>query len=373
MAVKLLRRLALLATFCVSLPTAASGDAKDALQFRGEAYHFTVHREDVDVSRHPWSAIGALYNGSGSSCTGVVVARNRVVTAAHCVYNNRTRRFVPAESLHFLAGYRSGRYLAHARVARYEIGSGYDPLQYSETIGADWVVLTLIDSLPDDIMPLKLSREPAPSGTRAAIAGYRQDRRHAMTADRDCELREPIGGGRLVLHTCQSIRGYSGAPILVRTGKGEFEVAGIHIATYRSDGSEKMVAVAANAILRQSASLGEPALASLEAPAFQDHALADLAASERVPIVRGQDEVGAPRDVGERAAHLLQVVVDARRDRLADVQVDLAGDVADDRRRPLPGLDEDALVARRMAVLVEHAVNPRERIAVAFNQFHAIP
>jgi protease YdgD len=361
MAVKLLRRLALLATLCVSMPTAAAGDANGAVQISGDGARFAIHREDVDVSRHPWSAIGALYNGSGSSCSGVIVARDKVVTAAHCVYNSRARRFLSADSLHFLAGYRSGRHLAHARVARYEIGSGYDPLQYRETIGADWVVLTLVDRLPDEIVPLKLSRQSAPSGTRAAIAGYRQDRRHAMTADRDCELREPIGGGRLVLHTCQGIGGYSGAPILVRGGSGEIEIAGIHIASDRGDGAPRMLAVPANAILRQSASLGEPTQ------------LADLAASERVPVMRRQDDVGAPRDVGERAPHLLQVVIDARRYGLADVQVDLAGDVADDRRRPLPGRDEHALVAGRMAVVVEHAVDARERIAVAFNQLHAIP
>jgi len=360
MGVTLLRRLALLAALCVSAPAAASGDTRDALQFRGEDYHFTTHREDVDVSRHPWSAIGALYNGTGSSCTAVIVARDRIVTAAHCVYNERTRRFLPPDSLHFLAGYRSGRYVAHARVARYEIGAGYDPVQYKETIGADWVVLTLIDSLPDEIVPLRLRPEPAPSGTRAQIAGYRQDRRHAMTADRDCELREPAGAGRLLLHTCEGSRGYSGAPILIRNSNDEFEIAGIHIAVYRGD-TETMVAVPAQAILSQSASLNAPV-----------H-LADLAARERVPVVGGQDNIGAPRDVGERAPHLFQVVVDARRNRLADVQVDLARDVADDRRLTLPGLDENALVAGRMGIVVEHAVNARDRIAIAFNQLQPIP
>jgi protease YdgD len=359
MAVTLLRRLALLAAFCVSVPSAAVGDARSASPL-GDGYQFTVHRQDVDVSRHPWSAIGALYNGTGSSCSGVIVARDRIVTAAHCVYNPRTRRFLPPESLHFLAGYRSGRYLAHARIAAYEIGSGYDPLQYSETAGADWAVLTLTDSLPEEIAPLRLSPRPVPSGTRAQIAGYRQDRSHAMTADRDCELAQPTRDGRLLRHTCEGSRGYSGAPILVRNGD-EIEVAGIHIAVYRSDGSEKMLAVPANAILTQSASLGQPVR------------LADLAARERVPVVSGENDVGAPRDVGERAPHLLQVVVDAGRNRLANVEIDLAGNVANDRGRALPGLDEDALVSGRVGVAVEHAVNPRERIAIAFNQFQAIP
>jgi hypothetical protein len=30
-------------------------------------------------------------------------------------------------------GYRTGRYSAHARVASYEIGAGFDPLRYDQT------------------------------------------------------------------------------------------------------------------------------------------------------------------------------------------------------------------------------------------------
>ncbi len=60
-----------------------------------------------------------------------------------------------------------------------------------------------------------------------------------MTADRDCELREKIGAGRLMLHTCRGIKGYSGGPILVSAGGNEMQVAGIQIATMQSDGTRK--------------------------------------------------------------------------------------------------------------------------------------
>jgi hypothetical protein len=53
------------------------------------------------------------------------------------------------------------------------------------------------------------------------------------------------------LHTCQSTFGYSGGPILVRTGGREMEVAGIQIAAMKSDGTEKMIAVPAQAIGHQ--------------------------------------------------------------------------------------------------------------------------
>src|SRR5712691_6410308 len=126
-----------------------------------------LHRDAVDELRYPWSSIGKLYNETGGSCSGVVIAHDKILTAAHCLFNARTRRFIPARALHFLVGYRTGRYSAHARVASYEIGAGFDPLRYDQTSEADWAVLTVTENLPAEIEPLRLRRELAPSGTKA--------------------------------------------------------------------------------------------------------------------------------------------------------------------------------------------------------------
>jgi protease YdgD len=216
------------------------------------------HREAVDEQRYPWSSIGKLFNETGASCSGVVISRDRILTAAHCLYNPRSGRFIAPKALHFLVGYRTGRFSAHARIASYEIGPGFDPRRYDQTSESDWAVLTVREPLPAEIEPLRLRRELSPTGTKAALAGYGQDRALAMTADRDCELREKVDAGRFLLHTCRSTFGYSGAPILVGTGGREVEVAGIQIASMQSDGSEKMIAVPAQAILRQGDAPHEP-------------------------------------------------------------------------------------------------------------------
>jgi hypothetical protein len=98
---------------------------------------------------------------------------------------------------------------------------------------------------------LRLRREASPSGTKAILVGYPQDRAFAMTADRDCELLETINAGRIYLHTCRGIKGYSGGPILVSTDDGEMQIAGIQIAMAQHNGTEKMIAVPAQAIWRQ--------------------------------------------------------------------------------------------------------------------------
>ena len=69
----------------------------------------SIHREPVDVAVYPWSAIGKLFNEAGGSCTGAIISRDKILTAAHCVANSRTGRLLPASALHFMVGYRSGQ------------------------------------------------------------------------------------------------------------------------------------------------------------------------------------------------------------------------------------------------------------------------
>src|SRR5258708_33497181 len=54
-------------------------------------------RVKADPNGDPWRAIGKLQATSGglrSSCTGTLVGAAAVLTAAHCVYNLRTGRYI---------------------------------------------------------------------------------------------------------------------------------------------------------------------------------------------------------------------------------------------------------------------------------------
>jgi V8-like Glu-specific endopeptidase len=67
-------------------------------------------RVDPDVG--PWRAVGKLQAASidfRTVCTATLVGPSTVVTAAHCLFNRRVRRYFRPESLHFLIGYTGNR------------------------------------------------------------------------------------------------------------------------------------------------------------------------------------------------------------------------------------------------------------------------
>lgn len=195
-------------------------------------------RARVDVGVAPWRSIGKLQAVAGDlreTCTAALIGPRTVVTAAHCLFNIRSRRYFQPSSVHFLLGLEGARFASATIAESFVVAPGYDPEAPDNTRGNDWALVFLAAALPAQ-EPLGLARtRPAP-GTPIMVGGYGQDNPNVLTADMDCRLTglaRDAGGHGLLTHDCRAVRGVSGAPLLVRHG-ANWGIAGINVAQTRN-------------------------------------------------------------------------------------------------------------------------------------------
>ncbi|MCH4090527.1 trypsin-like serine peptidase [Acetobacter sp.] len=191
----------------------------------------TDHRQTVDTTSLPWSAIGRVQTELGSRCTGFLVAPTVVETAAHCLFLPKTGRYIQPRDVHFLRAYSKGQYAAHARVLRLLVPAEYDPRNESRTAAFDRATLFLEAPVSTTKDVLAVSDHLPASGADVVLGGYEQDFSEIVRSDMECRTGVLMvdGGGRpLITHDCSATRGSSGAPLL-SFQEGRWTVLGVQV------------------------------------------------------------------------------------------------------------------------------------------------
>ncbi|MGB0713409.1 MAG: trypsin-like serine peptidase, partial [Gammaproteobacteria bacterium] len=203
------------------------------------------NREINEADRYPWSAVGRLNVTLGGHCTATVIDSHRLLTAAHCLWNKRTGRWLPPCGLHFLLGYTRGEYRMHARVVRFHIPSGFVPgaNENGAALSGDWAVLDLDRDVSDATSAMVLSTRVPRPGVDLMQAGYSRDHRHVLTSNTHCTVSAVGAEQRIFAHNCDATFGDSGSPLIVEMDGRHYQL-GLHSAV-RARGRETVgVAVA---------------------------------------------------------------------------------------------------------------------------------
>ena len=199
----------------------------------------------MDTGAFPWSVIGYVTFDEGGTCTASLVADRVVVTAAHCISEDgrilADGEFQTGEDLP--GGPRTARVVDFLLDPRWneEVFSSGDTRD-----GTDWALLRLDRALGEElghlgVLDLDRASQREQRG-RLWQAGYSWDTGTNLSGDPDCRILE-FHRDNTMSHDCDTTRGDSGSPFMMRQGD-EWRVVATD-SNFRSNEDGPMIYIAA--------------------------------------------------------------------------------------------------------------------------------
>lgn len=168
----------------------------------------------LDASRG-WQAVGRLNIGARAFCTATLVAPDKVLTAAHCLYDRATGARVPLGEMSFLAGWRTGRAEAvrGIRAAAIEPGFHVSRGETLDRVASDLALVQLDQPIRlPSLLPFGVEPEAPARGAPVAVVSYARERSEAPSLQDRCAVLDQRRDGVMVL-SCAIDFGASGAPV----------------------------------------------------------------------------------------------------------------------------------------------------------------
>jgi protease YdgD len=163
-----------------------------------------------------WEAVGRIDLGGESFCTGVLIATDLVLTAAHCVYGGGGVPVDPGR-ITFRAGYSEGVAVAEATVRASVAHPAYNPLTpvSPQNVRHDVALLQLTQPIASATAAPFSVRAPG-KGDAISVVSYARGREEVLSWQRECAVLDRAEG--LIAMDCDVTYGSSGAPVFDRSG-----------------------------------------------------------------------------------------------------------------------------------------------------------
>ncbi len=198
-------------------------------------------REAVTSTDAPWRMVGYFSNG----CTATLVTKNLIVTAAHCIFDEKGELLALTFYPNMVSNY--------ARMSSGAAHTWWGTKDPQNNRGEDWAIIRLKDNLGDSYGWMATTDDKQAS--TVTLVGYSDDFLNGKTASTHigCTIREKLPA--FWLHDCDGTRGSSGGPLFYMKDNQPY-IVGVQVAEYRNGGETSL---AVSEYSKDYANIGVPA------------------------------------------------------------------------------------------------------------------